>query len=312
LLLFLLLALREVEMNHSLISNASSSRSSIWMRLTAFALFLVFGFSSIAGLSAKAVARAEEETKKVEEKAAVKESGDGHAASTEKKADDHGEVAKSEGHDAQGHGAQGHGAQGHGAQGHGAQGHGAQGHGGSGHHDDMDLTHANAAADMELPNSIRSDKTLFSLVVFGLLLVGLYLLAWKPITEGLGKREADINGLIAKTQKASEDAADKLKQYELQLQTAAQEAQNVIAQARRDGEASAQRIIAEAQNEAIRRKDQAIAEIDSAKRAAISELSNKSTDLAFSLAKRIVGRELRKEDHQQLIQDVLNQLPSKN
>jgi F-type H+-transporting ATPase subunit b len=292
LLLFLLLALREVEMNHSLISNASSSRSSIWMRLTAFALFLVFGFSSIAGLSAKAVARAEEETKKVEEKAAVKESGDGHAASTEKKADDHGEVAKSEGHD--------------------AQGHGAQGHGGSGHHDDMDLTHANAAADMELPNSIRSDKTLFSLVVFGLLLVGLYLLAWKPITEGLGKREADINGLIAKTQKASEDAADKLKQYELQLQTAAQEAQNVIAQARRDGEASAQRIIAEAQNEAIRRKDQAIAEIDSAKRAAISELSNKSTDLAFSLAKRIVGRELRKEDHQQLIQDVLNQLPSKN
>jgi F-type H+-transporting ATPase subunit b len=176
----------------------------------------------------------------------------------------------------------------------------------------MDLTHANAAADMELPNSIRSDKTLFSLVVFGLLLVGLYLLAWKPITEGLGKREADINGLIAKTQKASEDAADKLKQYELQLQTAAQEAQNVIAQARRDGEASAQRIIAEAQNEAIRRKDQAIAEIDSAKRAAISELSNKSTDLAFSLAKRIVGRELRKEDHQQLIQDVLNQLPSKN
>lgn len=279
-------------MNHSLISNASSSRSSIWMRLTAFALFLVFGFSSIAGLSAKAVARAEEETKKVEEKAAVKESGDSHAASTEKKADGHGEVAKSEGHD--------------------AQGHGAQGHGGSGHHDDMDLTHANAAADMELPNSIRSDKTLFSLVVFGLLLVGLYLLAWKPITEGLGKREADINGLIAKTQKASEDAADKLKQYELQLQTAAQEAQNVIAQARRDGEASAQRIIAEAQNEAIRRKDQAIAEIDSAKRAAISELSNKSTDLAFSLAKRIVGRELRKEDHQQLIQDVLNQLPSKN
>jgi F-type H+-transporting ATPase subunit b len=267
------------------------------MRLTAFALFLVFGFSSIAGLSAKAVARAEEETKKVEEKAAVKESGDGHAASTEKKADDHGEVAKSEGHDAQGAD---------------AQGHGAQGHGGSGHHDDMDLTHANAAADMELPNSIRSDKTLFSLVVFGLLLVGLYLLAWKPITEGLGKREADINGLIAKTQKASEDAADKLKQYELQLQTAAQEAQNVIAQARRDGEASAQRIIAEAQNEAIRRKDQAIAEIDSAKRAAISELSNKSTDLAFSLAKRIVGRELRKEDHQQLIQDVLNQLPSKN
>lgn len=274
-------------MNHSLISNASTSRSSIWMRLTAFALFLSFGLSPLVSLSGNAVALAEEETKKVEGKAAVKESGDTHAASTEKKADDHGAGGKAEGHD-------------------------AQGHGGAGHHEDMDLTHANAAADMEVPNSIRADKTLFSLVVFGLLLIGLYLLAWKPITEGLGKREAEINGLIAKTQKASEEAADKLKQYELQLQTAAQEAQNVIAQARRDGEASAQRIIAEAQNEAIRRKDQAIAEIDSAKRAAISDLSNKSTDLAFSLAKRIVGRELRKDDHQQLIQDVLNQLPSKN
>jgi F-type H+-transporting ATPase subunit b len=184
----------------------------------------------------------------------------------------------------------------------------AAGHG----HDDMDNTHKDAPADMESPDSIRLDKTLFTLVVFLLLLGGLYLVAWNPIMEGLSKREADINTLIANTEKASADAAAKLREYELKLQAAAQEAQSMIAQARKDAEASGQRIIADSQAEAARQKGQALAEIESAKRVAIAELSSKSTELAFTLAKRIVGRELRAEDHQQLVADVLSQFPSRN
>ena len=179
-------------------------------------------------------------------------------------------------------------------------------------HDDMDNTHKDAPADMESPDSIRMDKTLFSLVVFLLLLGGLYLVAWNPIMEGLNKREAGINTLIANTEKASADATAKLREYELKLQAAAQEAQNMIAQARKDAEASGQRIIADSQAEAVRQKGQALAEIESAKRVALEELSSKSTELAFSLAKRIVGRELRAEDHQQLVADVLSQFPSRN
>lgn len=179
-------------------------------------------------------------------------------------------------------------------------------------HDDLDNTHKDGSKTLESPDSIAADKTLFSVVVFILLLVGLYFVAWGPIMEGLAKREANINSLIANAEKSSADAASKLREYELKLEVAAQEAQNMLAQARKDAELAGQKIISEAQAEATRQKQQALADIDSAKRVALSELSSKSTELAFTLAKRIVGRELRTEDHQQLVADVLKQFPSHN
>jgi F-type H+-transporting ATPase subunit b len=184
----------------------------------------------------------------------------------------------------------------------------AAGHG----HDDLDNTHKDGSKGLESPDTIATDKTLFSVVVFILLLAGLYFLAWGPIMEGLAKRESDINTLIANAEKSSADASAKLREYELKLEVAAQEAQSMLAQARKDAEVAGQKIIGEAQAEAVRQKEQALADIDSAKRVALSELSSKSTELAFTLAKRIVGRELRTEDHQQLVADVLKQFPSHN
>jgi F-type H+-transporting ATPase subunit b len=86
----------------------------------------------------------------------------------------------------------------------------------------------------------------------------------------------------------------------------------MLVQAKKDAEASGQRIVSEAQAEAQRQRDNALAEIDAAKVAAIGELGKKSTDLAFSLARSIVGREVKAEDHQQLIQEALRKLPSAN
>jgi|694.fasta_scaffold05244_13 F-type H+-transporting ATPase subunit b len=191
---------------------------------------------------------------------------------------------------------------------HAAGGSHAAGHG----HDELDNTHKDGSASLEAPVDIRTDKTLFSLVVFFLLLAGLYYFAWGPIMQGLSKRESDINALIANAEKSSADAASKLREYELKLEAAAQEAQSILARARKDAETAGQKIISEAQAEASRQKVQAVADIDSAKRVALSELSTKSTELAFTLAKRIVGRELKTEDHQQLVSDVLKQFPSHN
>ena len=85
-----------------------------------------------------------------------------------------------------------------------------------------------------------------------------------------------------------------------------------VAEARKDAESAGARIVAEAQEEAARRRERTIAEIEAAKRVALSELANKSTDVAMTLAQRIVGREVKAADHQNLIQDTLSQLPSHN
>ena len=158
----------------------------------------------------------------------------------------------------------------------------------------------------------RTDLAFFSAIVFGVLLVVLGATAWKPIMQGLEKRERGIADNITRAEKAANDATAKLAEYEAKLSAAAEESQRIVAEARKDAEAAGQKLIAAAQEEAARSRDRAVADIESAKRVALSELAAQSTDVAMSLAQRVVGREVRAEDHQSLIQDMLAKLPSQN
>ncbi len=175
-----------------------------------------------------------------------------------------------------------------------------------------DLTHGHAGQKLEDLIDIKSDRTFFTLIVFGLLCGGLYLVGWKKIKEGLEQRELGIAKQITDAKKASEDALAKLKEYERKLATAHAEATELMTQARKDAEAAGQRIVAESQAEATRQRDRALADIETAKQAALSELAGKSTDMAFSLARRVVGRELNTNDHSNLIQEALRQMPNRN
>lgn len=179
-------------------------------------------------------------------------------------------------------------------------------------HIDNDPTHANISdATWELID-FRTDMALFSALVFLLLLAGLSAVAWKPIMQGLEKRERGIADNIARAEKAAADSTARLAEYEAKLATAAEETQRMIAEARKDAEAAGQKLVAAAQEEAARQRDRAIADIEAAKRIALSELATQSTDVAMSLAQRVVGREVRAEDHQGLIQEMLGKLPSNN
>ncbi|MGN6133116.1 MAG: F0F1 ATP synthase subunit B [Aureliella sp.] len=188
----------------------------------------------------------------------------------------------------------------------------AAGEHGHAEHEIGDPTHGDASDLLYEAVDFREDMAIFTAVVFLLLVVGLYLAAWKPIMEGLEKREHTIVGNIEAAERANAEAQLRLQEYEAKLAAAAEEATRMVAGARKDAEAAGERIIAAAQEEAARQRERTIADIDAAKRAALSELATKSTDVAMTLAQRIVGREVKAADHQNLIQDMLAQLPSQN
>jgi F-type H+-transporting ATPase subunit b len=175
-----------------------------------------------------------------------------------------------------------------------------------------DPTTGNMTDMAEDPSEWRSEKAIATLIVFGCLLGGLMLVAWKPIKDGLDKREQMIADNIANAEKSSQVALAKLKEYEAKLTSANSEAQQILTDARKDAEATGQRLIAAAQEEAARQRERAVAEIESAKTVALNELAQKSTDVAMTLAGRIIGREVRADDHQSMIQEMLAKLPSKN
>ncbi len=70
--------------------------------------------------------------------------------------------------------------------------------------------------------------------------------------------------------------------------------------------------VEEAKDEAARQRDRAVAEIETAKKVAISDLAGQTSDMAINVAKQVVGRELKADDHADLIRQSLDRLPSNN
>ncbi|MEM9646360.1 MAG: ATP synthase F0 subunit B, partial [Planctomycetota bacterium] len=92
----------------------------------------------------------------------------------------------------------------------------------------------------------------------------------------------------------------------------AQQVQTMLADARNDASATGQRIVEEAKQEAARQQERALADIETAKKVAVSEIAGQTSDLAMQLARGVVGRELNPGDHSDLIRQSLEKLPSNN
>jgi F-type H+-transporting ATPase subunit b len=129
---------------------------------------------------------------------------------------------------------------------------------------------------------------------------------------GLQAREDKIHGELEAAAQANTEAKTLLSEYQAKLDDAASQVQVMLADARKDGEASGQRIVDEAKSEAERQRERAIADIETAKKVALSELAGQTSDMAINVAKQVVGRELRAEDHADLIRQSLDRLPSNN
>ena len=86
----------------------------------------------------------------------------------------------------------------------------------------------------------------------------------------------------------------------------------MMAQARRDSETLKEKLVAEAQAAGQRERERAVEDIKAAKNAALQEIAQKSVDSAVSLAGLILRKEVRPQDHAQLIRESLEKFPSSN
>ena len=70
--------------------------------------------------------------------------------------------------------------------------------------------------------------------------------------------------------------------------------------------------MAEAREESETHRQRTLADIDQAKKVAIGELAERTSVMALAAARQIVSRELKADDHADLIRQSLDQLPSNN
>ncbi len=150
-------------------------------------------------------------------------------------------------------------------------------------------------------HGFRGDLTIWTAVVFLVVMAILYKFAWGPISEGLQKRESEIAAQIAEAQRKNEDARQLLADYEKKLSAAQDEVRGLIEQGRRDAEKLGQQLVDKAREEAGIERQRAVQQIESATLAALKELAERSATLAVDLAGKIVGSQLKAADHSRLI-----------
>ena len=157
--------------------------------------------------------------------------------------------------------------------------------------------------DFESPAWFQTDLAVWSFATFLLLLALLTKFAWKPIMEGLDKREQGIADTIAATQAANDDARRLLASYERRLAEAADEVRGMLDEARRDADATRQAIVAEARKAAEDEKNRARHEIGLAKDDALSQIAERAGELAVQVAGKFLSAKLGPDDQARLVRD---------
>jgi len=147
-----------------------------------------------------------------------------------------------------------------------------------------------------------------TIVVFVLFLLVASKYVWPHILKGLDQRDEKLRDDLQAAEEARQRANDALQEYEQELTRARTEASEMIAKARQDAKAVAEELRANNTRELAEMKIAATSDIDAAKRAAIGELHIEASNLAVSIASRILEREISATDQQALIKESLAEI----
>lgn len=157
--------------------------------------------------------------------------------------------------------------------------------------------------DFESPAWFQTDLAVWSFAVFLALFALLTQFAWKPIMQGLEKREHGIASTIAATQAANDDARRLLASYERRLSEATDEVRGMLEEARRDADATRQTIVAEARKAAEEEKARATHDIKLAKDDALAQIAEKAGQLAVDVAGKFLREKLGADDQARLVRE---------
>ena len=147
-----------------------------------------------------------------------------------------------------------------------------------------------------------------ALVVFSIAFAILAIKVWPQITRGLADREQKIRDEIAAAEQARAQANQALADYQRDLAKARDEAASMIAKAKSDAKAVADELRDRNQIELVEMKQRATREIESAKQAALNSIYHEASNLAVSIAGKILQRQITAQDQQHLVDESVQEL----
>ena len=144
-------------------------------------------------------------------------------------------------------------------------------------------------------------------VNFAILLVVLYIFAYKPILGVMDRRASQIRENLEAADRAREEASSSRREMQSQLQEARSEGQRLIEQARQMAERYREEERARAREEGEAFVARAREDIQRERDVALQEVRSHFADLAIDAAERVISRSLDRDTHRDLIEQVLQE-----
>lgn len=155
---------------------------------------------------------------------------------------------------------------------------------------------------------INPGLSIWTTVVFVILVLVLGKFAWKPLLKTLQDREDKIRDSLEQAERARAEAAELLKQNERNMARAEEEYQKIIREAKTLGEKVKEDIVDKAHQQAKHELQAAKDEIKRDIEAAKQQLRGEVADLAIKAAEKILDETLDAAKHKKIVDTAMNQL----
>ena len=134
---------------------------------------------------------------------------------------------------------------------------------------------------------------MIQLVIFKKLLLN-------PVKKVIAERKAKADSQIADAEKLRTEAEAMKAEYEQNLQNARTEANQIVAAAQKTAAARSEELLGEARAQAAALKQKAEADIAQERKKAVNEVKDEIGGMAMEIASKVVEREIKEADHQDL------------
>ena len=126
-----------------------------------------------------------------------------------------------------------------------------------------------------------------------------------PVKNVIAERKAKADSQIADATKLRTEAEAMKAEYEQNLQNARTEANQIVAAAQKTAAARSEELLGEARAQAAALKQKAEADIAQERKKAVNEVKDEIGGMAMEIASKVVEREIKEADHQDLIDEFI-------
>ena len=126
-----------------------------------------------------------------------------------------------------------------------------------------------------------------------------------PVMKVFAQRQAQVDKIYSDAEADRNSAVSMKQEYEARLATARDEADGIVRNAVQSAQRRGDAIVAEASSHASHLKQKAEEEIAHEKRQMLMDVKSEISDLAVSIASKVVEREIQKKDHENFVDEFI-------